>query len=108
MTEQIQVPDSDAGELAVITFAGTYNGYELHGGVLPLGDLTRRIREHWQRTGELDESVDVLRACLFFEVRAHRHGGGYGRFDEEPFRAALVERIRTLSGGSVPLRSSAP
>ncbi|MEW2592185.1 hypothetical protein [Micromonospora aurantiaca] len=42
-----------------------------------------------------------LRACLFFEARAFRHGG-YGRFDHQPIVAALVARIRALSGGFVP------
>ncbi|ADL44288.1 hypothetical protein [Micromonospora aurantiaca (nom. illeg.)] len=37
----------------------------------------------------------------FFEARAFRHGG-YGRFDHQPIVAALVARIRALSGGFVP------
>jgi uncharacterized membrane protein YedE/YeeE len=35
-------------------------------------------------------------------------GGGYGRFDADPFVLALLARIRTLSGGFVPLRGSSP
>ncbi|SCL37439.1 hypothetical protein [Micromonospora aurantiaca (nom. illeg.)] len=37
----------------------------------------------------------------FIEARAFRHGG-YGRFDHQPIVAALVARIRALSGGFVP------
>ncbi|MGV9370657.1 hypothetical protein [Micromonospora tulbaghiae] len=40
-----------------------------------------------------------------FEARAFRHGG-YGRFDQRPIVAALVSRIRSLSGGVVPLRGT--
>ena len=106
MSEQVRVPDDGAGESAVFAFAGTYDGYARHGDVPTLGELSRRVQEHWQRTGELDGDVDVLRACLFFQARAHRHGGRYGRFDTEPFVAALVARIRTLSGGTVPVRTA--
>jgi hypothetical protein len=47
------------------------------------------------------EDVGLLRGFLFFEVRAHRHGGGYGEFSEFPFVAALVEpSVNCIGGGS--------
>ncbi|MEV0895333.1 hypothetical protein [Actinoplanes sp. NPDC049802] len=106
MDEFVTVPGDDAEENSVVRFAHTYDGYRLHRGLESLADLTQRVHEIWQRTGELGDDVDVLRGCLFYEVRAHRHSGGYGRFSEQPFTIALVRRIRTLSGGSVPLRST--
>jgi hypothetical protein len=63
-------------------------------------------RDRWRQTGELDEDVDVLRACLFYEARAYRHGEGYGPFAQEPFVAALVMLIRRISGGLVPTKGT--
>jgi hypothetical protein len=103
--EQVRVPAADAGEMEVIRFAHTYDGYRLHDGV---SDLTERVRADWQRTGHVGDDLDTLRACLFFEVRAHRHGGGWGRFSGQPFTAALLTRIRELADGTVPLRSDLP
>ncbi|GAB3337869.1 hypothetical protein RMN56_12815 [Micromonospora halotolerans] len=101
MARQVRVPDEDADSQDFINFAHSYNGYELRGGLEALAAMVQSARGRWHRTGELGEDVDVLRACLFYEVRAHRHSGGYGVFEQEPFVAALVTRIRSLSGGLV-------
>ncbi|MEH0823742.1 MULTISPECIES: hypothetical protein [Micromonospora] len=101
MAEQVRVPDDGAGGSEFFRFAHTYNGYELRGGLDPLTAVAQTVRERWERTGDLGDDVDELRACLFFEARAFRHGG-YGRFDQQPIVAALVARIRSLSGGAVP------
>jgi hypothetical protein len=102
---KVRVPDDGAGSHEFIEFAQTYNGYALHGDNGELPRLVLPLRQQWERTGELSEDVDVLRACLFFEQRSHYGNGGYRPFDKEPFVAALVTHIRRLSGGSVPLRS---
>ncbi|MGC4893353.1 hypothetical protein [Micromonospora sp. DT31] len=103
MAEQVQVPDDGAGSTEFFRFAGTYNGYELQGSFEALATTARTVRERWERTGHLGDDVDELRARLFFEARAFRHGG-YGRFDKRPIVAALVAGIRSLSGGFVPSR----
>ncbi|MDX5456283.1 hypothetical protein ACGFI5_01825 [Micromonospora tulbaghiae] len=105
MADQVRVPDEGAGSSEFFSFAHTYNGYELRDGFEPLAAVAQAVRERWERTGELGDDVDQLRACLFFEARAFRHGG-YGRFDQRPIVAALVSRIRSLSGGVVPLRGT--
>jgi hypothetical protein len=101
---EVRVPDDGAGSLAFSEFALTYHGYELHGDP-GLGELVLPLLQRWELSGELSEDVNVLRACLFFAQRAdHWNGGLGGPFDRQPFVAALVRRIRGLSGGSVPLR----
>ncbi|GAA0713485.1 hypothetical protein Drose_21955 [Dactylosporangium roseum] len=106
MAEQVRVPAEDAGSDEFSGFAHTYNGYELHGGLEALAAVVGSVRDRWQRTGGLGEDVDVLRACLFYEARAHRFAGGLGRFGQEPFVAALVARIRSVSGGFVPVKGT--
>lgn len=103
MTQQVAVPGPGEGAAALIRFAHTYAGYERHGGLPGLSRLSGDVGDHWERTGELPDDLDVLRACLFFAVRAHRHGGGYGEFDEIPFVTALAARIRQCSDGVVPV-----
>lgn len=103
------VPADDAGEMAFITFAHYYNGYDLHGGPVELGRVNEPVAQAWHRAGELPDDLNLLRACLFLQVRAHRHGGAFGPpFDELPYVRALVGRIRELSGGSVPRKSELP
>jgi hypothetical protein len=108
MAEQVHVPADHAGSEEFVRFAHTYNGYELHGSLEALAVIVQSVQHRWQQTGELGEDVDELRACLFYEVRAHRFGGGYGRFERQPFAAALTTRIRLLSGGLVPIKGTVP
>ncbi|MGW9195702.1 hypothetical protein [Micromonospora chersina] len=105
MGEQVRVPADDAGSNEFFRFAHTYNGYELHGGLETLTAMVQSVRDQWHRTGELGEDVDLLRACLFYEARAHRHGG-HGEFDQEPLVGPLVARIRSISGGHVPVKGT--
>jgi hypothetical protein len=98
--ESVRVPGADAGEQEIIEFAHTYDGYRLHP---TLSELHRQTRDEWERTGDPGDDLDVLRACLFLEVRAHRHSGGWGRFSQQPFTAALLSRIRTVAGDTIPL-----
>lgn len=104
----VVVPDAGAGFPALVTFAHTYNGYDLHGGSAGLADLVAPARDRWDRTGALPGDVDELRACLFFQQRSHYWDGGLWDFATEPFVVALLDRIRALSGGTVPLRSVKP
>ncbi|MEU4624986.1 hypothetical protein AB0G04_34065 [Actinoplanes sp. NPDC023801] len=100
--EWVRVPAADAGEQEIIEFAHTYDGYGLHTGQ---PGLAQRVHDEWERTGDPGDDLDVLRACLFFEVRAHRHSGGRGRFAQQPFAAALLARIRVLAGPTVPVHT---
>ncbi|MCT9934509.1 hypothetical protein N5079_30320 [Planotetraspora sp. A-T 1434] len=104
----VRVPDDRAGFAALVTFAHTYNGYDLHGGTEGLPQVVLPVHGHWEQTGELPDDIDVLRACLFFQQRSHYWDGDSWDFETEPFVVALLTRIRALSGGTVPLRSPKP
>ncbi|MFE3759491.1 DUF262 domain-containing protein [Nocardia tengchongensis] len=97
------VPADDAGEQAFIEFAHTYNGFDGYGGPEQLGELVRGVREAHGRTRALPDNLPLLRSCLFYEVRAHRHGGDAVPFDSNEFVRALISRIREVSRGSVPV-----
>lgn len=100
----IEVPPSrDIFVLA--EFALTYNGYELlakhpH----RLYDLVAPIIEGLKRGEAVPPHVglDLARAALFYLQRGAHHGGW---LDDSDLRvwAPLVERIRELSGGRVPV-----
>lgn len=103
MAEQVKVPDDDAGEDELFEFAKSYDAYQLHGA--DLQPLVRSVQERWERTGELSDDVDVLRACLLSVLRdamKWRGSSYFGiRYDRDPFAVALVARIRELTGGFV-------
>ncbi|GGM42169.1 hypothetical protein ACFFX1_12220 [Dactylosporangium sucinum] len=96
MGEPVPVPGPGAGIEEISAFAHSYDGYALHGQ-----HPAPTARDTWNKDGTLGDDVDVLRACLFFEARANRFGGGFGRFERDPYILALVARIRDLSGGFV-------
>lgn len=101
----IPVPAEGAPEGEIIRFAHSYDGYAAHGTVPELGAIVRPVHEHWKPTGELPPDLDLLRACLFFAVRAHAFTGTVEPFTDDRFVLALLGRIRVLSGGRVELRS---
>lgn len=103
----VRVPDEGARFAELVTFAHTYNGYDLHGGPAGLNEVVLPVRREWERAGDLPGDADTLRACLFFQQRSHYWDGGLWDFETEPFVVALLARIRTLSG-TVPRRSVKP
>lgn len=105
MRMMIPVPDQDASDSEIIRFAGSYDGYADYGGPVELGDVANKHMALWHMDGTLPEVLEVLRACLFFRSRAHRHGGGAEPFTDEAFVMALLSKIREVSGGRVELRA---
>ncbi|MFF2555517.1 hypothetical protein ACFVUS_31235 [Nocardia sp. NPDC058058] len=96
------VPPDDGDEQAFIEFAHSYNGYVTFGeGPEGLAAAVRRVWVAWDGTGELPNDLDLLRGCLFLQVRSHRHRGDEELFNELAFVRALVGRIREVSGGRV-------
>jgi hypothetical protein len=104
----VRVPGEGAGFAELVTFAHTYNGYDLDGGSAGLAELVVPVRQGWERTGELPGELDALRACLFFQQRSHYWDGGLWDFGTDGFVVAILDRIRALSGGTVPRRSVKP
>ncbi|MFE1596834.1 hypothetical protein [Nocardia sp. NPDC058705] len=103
MPEHCAVPPENSDEQAHIDFAHTCSGYGEFGGPEGLDESVRAIRSEWEEAGTLPDDVLMLRRCLFYEVRSHRHSGGYTPFNEDEFVLDLMSRIRLLSGGSVPI-----
>lgn len=104
MSDEVSVPAEDAGELAFLEFAISYNAYDVYGSFENLVKVVRTQSKRWERTGSLPEDIDTLRAMLFFEQRAHHHRGEYaGSFDQLPMVRALMGEIRQHSGGRVPV-----
>ena len=103
MRMMVPVPPDGAADGVVVRFAHSFDGNAAHGNVEELGAVVRPVHEHWKPTGELPTQLDLLRACLFFAVRAHRFTGEVEPFTADPFVIALVRQIRAVSGGSVEL-----
>ncbi len=97
----IVVPTRVAADQELIDFAGSYDGYAARGGFEGAATTTDDARASFARGEELPGDLDVLRTALFFEYRAHRHVGGYGRFGGIPIVWPLIDRIREVSGGRV-------
>lgn len=96
------VPPDNGDEQAFAKFAHTYSGYVTFGDrPEDLAPAVRKVWVAWDETGELPNDLDLLRGCLFLQVRGHRHRGDEEPFNELAFVRALVGRIREISGGSV-------
>lgn len=90
----VSADDHDAIGL-MIEFAHTFNGYRWGGPPHQLGEVHEATYEVWRRTGELPDDPDRVRACLFYWVRADRHGGGYGPTEDDlPWLGALLDALR--------------
>ncbi len=103
MRMMVPVPPESADDAVVIRFAHSYDGYAAYGTVPELGAVVRPVHDHWKPTGKLPADLALLRACLFFAVRAHRFTGDPEPFTADTFVRALMIRIREVSGGSVEL-----
>ena len=84
-------------------FALTFNAYE-RVGVEKLGDFANAALHHFQATGQVPDSVDDLRACLFYEQRRWRHFGQDPLQDPETksYLQALLRALHAVTGGSLP------
>ncbi len=101
MLSESDVPGPDAAwHREIVGFALTYDAYTALDGFEPVGDLANKTQEEWQVSRVLPQSLNALRACLFFEQRRWRH------MDEDPsqdpasddwlYIKALVTAIRDM------------
>ncbi|MEU1207579.1 hypothetical protein [Nocardia sp. NPDC005825] len=91
------VPPADADDHEFRRFAHTYNGYEAFGPTPErLGETVREVRLGWNRLGVLPDDLNLLRACLFLEVRGYRHRDDDMPFKDDRFVQAVVDRIRDM------------
>jgi hypothetical protein len=99
--EPILVPAPDALWYEVWEFALAYNAYDRQGHEAA-GELGNAVLRKWNARNELPSDLDTARAALFFEQRRYHHFGADPTGESERYVRSLVERIRELSGGSVP------
>jgi hypothetical protein len=74
----VPAPGADFGE-RIYPFAMSFNGYQTWGGDAILRDVFQRVWNEHQRTGDLPESVTLLRSSLFGAGRAMRFTDGKQR-----------------------------
>ncbi|MGW0248624.1 ribosome recycling factor [Nocardia goodfellowii] len=97
------VPLDDADDWELARFADTYDGYAaFDDDPIALGRAVQQVRQLWDETGLLSNDLNLLRTCLFLEVKGHRRCGDGRPLSEQPFVRALITRIRDVSGGTVP------
>jgi len=88
------IPSRRAAWKNILPFAHTFNGYEYWGSVKKCREVARQgiVLHKSKQDGE--QSLTVLRTCLFFEARRWKH------LEKSPNKAALeyvhalVEAIR--------------
>lgn len=95
----ITVPDPGADW---IEFALSYNGYMRHHDFDTVAAIGNGTLDRWQERGELPVDLNTLRCALFFEQRRWRHFDVTPEGSARQYIAALIERIRDLSGGVLP------
>ena len=86
------VPRVSDGWDVVFEFALSYDGYAHYGD--RCGEIANRAAGDYSTHGRLPDSVDVLRACLFFEQRRWRHFGETPDAEARDYFDALLEAIR--------------
>ena len=99
----ILVPGEDAKLSEIHDFAMTFNGFSSNGdeesGFSNCATIANLSARKWLEQQLLPDSLHELRTCLFFEQRRH-HWDAPISIDYE---VALVQKIREISGGEVPL-----
>jgi len=102
---QFGVPDIENSELGrdevprlmddwttIFRFALSYDGYTHHAD--QCAHIANAAAHRYSQEGELPESPDELRTCLFFEQRRWHHFGATPDGEARRYFAALLEAIR--------------
>lgn len=92
---RIDVPAPDAPISELSDFALRYYAYGRN-DVEGIADITDAVRAAWS-AGTLPTDLDELRTALFFVQRQYH----WNNFFDLEFARALIEQIRTVSGGTV-------
>lgn len=75
----------------------TFDGYYYMGHTKArgtCGDFANQLKENWQRTGQLLQTLSHLRCCLFFEQRRYHHFGSSPEGENADYISALLQAIR--------------
>lgn len=101
----IQVPGPEDPWFPTINeFALTFNGYMRVGDFEAVAKVSDRCSTRFRRDGTLPDDLDAVRAALFMEQRGWRDqmSSPYDHPEAKAYIQALVEKIRELSGGTLP------
>lgn len=101
----IEVPSPEDPWFPTINkFALTFNGYMRVGDLNAVAEVSERCSSQFRRDGTLPDELDTVRAALFMEQRRWRDqmSSPYAHPETKAYIQALVEKIRTLSGGTLP------
>jgi len=101
----IEVPDPEDPWFPTINlFALTFNGYLRLGDFEAVAKVSDGCSSQFRRDGTLPDDLDAVRAALFMEQRGWRDqmSSPYDHHEPKAYIQALVEKIRELSGGTLP------
>ena len=101
----IEVPGPEEQWFPTINeFALTFNGYLRLGDFDAVAKVSDRCSSQFQGDGTLPDDLDAVRAALFMEQRGWRDqmSSPYDHPEAKAYIQALVEKIRELSGGTLP------
>ena len=87
------LPGPEATEGDFVEFGHTFNGYE---AVENCGEVANRAAHAFAAHAALPESLDELRACLFYEQRRNRHCGSEASEKDLRYYHALVAAMREI------------
>ena len=101
----ILVPDENATQWELVTFALTFNGYSRNsGGSSKIAPIANAIHAEYKRTHNFPDDIDQLRTALFWEQRSLRNNEEFSQnawASVETYWRALVSKIRDLTGGVI-------
>ncbi len=87
------LPGPEATGRGFVEFGHTFNGYE----ELPdCDEIANKAARAFAEHGTLPESLDALRACLFYEQRRNRHCGSEASEEDLRYYHALIAAMRGI------------
>jgi hypothetical protein len=87
-----EVPRPTDDWITIFGFALSYDGYSHHAD--QCAHIANAAADRYSQEGELPDSLDELRTCLFFEQRRWQHFGATPDGEARRYFAALLEAIR--------------
>jgi hypothetical protein len=88
----VDIPGDSADMTSIFEFALTYDGYHHHGD--QCGKIANAASQRFSKEGNLPQSLDELRTCLFYEQRRWHHFGNAPHTKALNYFKALLCGIR--------------
>ncbi len=78
----------------IFAFALTFSGYTYWGSFERCAEIANSWLERFHQSGELPDTIEELRTCLFFEQQRWRHYGESPDASARAYLSALLEKLR--------------